>query len=148
MTSVSVVMRAHDVAPFAAKAITSVPLPKHHDLQIVLVNSASLDTREFESVNTPFETYIPYVEQPHRIAAAQNTGIAVSCGEVIAILDPDDICEPDYLSLRLVLRDAGRKDGSVAINLARWEIAFSPQTVTRIVQWPRTPTHVLSNWIG
>ncbi len=102
MTSVSVLMCAHNVAPFAAEAMTSVLLQKHRDLQIVIVNDGSSDTRELDNAISPFEKYITYLKQPHRgIAAARNSGIAACQGEVVAILDPDDIWEPDYLRVQL-----------------------------------------------
>ena len=100
--AVSVIMPAYRVAEYIGAAIESVLNQTYTDHEIIVVNDGSPDTVELESVLAPYRDQIIYIKQRNRgCSAARNTAIRASRGRYIALLDPDDLWEPDYLKVQL-----------------------------------------------
>ena len=100
--TVSVIMPAYRVAEYIGAAIESVLNQTYTDYEIVVVNDGSPDTAELESELAPYRDQIIYIKQNNRgCSAARNTAIRASRGRYIALLDPDDLWEPDYLKIHL-----------------------------------------------
>ena len=95
---VSVIVPAHNAAPYLAEAIDSIQAQAHGNLDIVVVDDGSTDaTAEIAAVDG-----VRLQRQPHRGAgAARNAGLALARGEFIAFLDADDLWTAGRLDLQL-----------------------------------------------
>ncbi len=94
MPRVSVIVPAYNAAPFLRDALESVLRQTYADWEVVVVDDGSTDrTKDVVEACIPaFDGRLRYVYQENRgCAAARNTAIAVSSGELIALLDADDI---------------------------------------------------------
>ena len=107
--AVSVIIPAYNTAQFIAETLQSVFAQTFTDYEVIVINDGSPDTPELERVIAPYRDRIHYLVQANRgLSAARNAGIAVASGEFVALLDSDDVWEPDYLSHQLaVMRDSG-----------------------------------------
>ena len=104
---VSIIIPCYNVARYVSEALDSVLGQTFTDYEIVVVNDGSPDTEEFERVIAPYRQKIVYIQQHNRgLAGARNAGLVVARGEYIALLDPDDVWEPNYLSVQINELDA------------------------------------------
>jgi glycosyltransferase involved in cell wall biosynthesis len=95
---VSVIIPAYNVAPYIAETLKSVFGQTKSAFEVVVVNDGSPDTTELEEVLRPFRDRIVYLKQENRgLSGARNTGIRVATGDLIALLDGDDVWMPQYL---------------------------------------------------
>jgi len=103
---VSVVIPCYNTAQFIAEAVGSVLAQTYLDYEIVIVNDGSPDTPELERVLAPWTNRIVYTKiENHGLAGARNAGILISKGEFIALLDSDDMWEPNYLEVLVCALD-------------------------------------------
>lgn len=111
--AVSVIMPAFRVAEYIAEALDSVLAQTFDDYEIIVVNDGSPDTEELEHVIAGYQDRIVYLKQENRgLSGARNTAIRAARGEFIALLDPDDRWEPNYLAVQIA---AMRKDPSIDV---------------------------------
>lgn len=98
--AVSVIMPAYGVAKYIGAAIDSVLSQTFNDYEIIVVNDGAPDTEELEAVLAPYGDRIVYLKHENRgVCAARNTAISVARGRYLALLDPDDVWEPEYLAV-------------------------------------------------
>ncbi|HET6979224.1 MAG TPA: glycosyltransferase [Pyrinomonadaceae bacterium] len=98
MKKVSVIIPAYSAARFIGAALDSVFAQTYRDYEVVVVNDGSPDTPELEEVLKPYAGKIEYIVQENRgLSGARNSGIRAAHGEFVALLDADDIWEPNYL---------------------------------------------------
>ena len=99
---VSVVIPAYNRAAYLAQAIDSVLAQTYTPLEIIVVDDGSTDdTAQLAA------SYLPRIQLIRQAnagaAAARNSGIAQSHGELIALLDSDDRWLPDKLARQVPL---------------------------------------------
>jgi glycosyltransferase involved in cell wall biosynthesis len=95
---VSVIIPAYNVAPYIAETLKSVFAQTKSAFEVIVVNDGSPDTAELEEVLRPFRDRILYFKQENRgLSGARNTGIRAATGDLIALLDGDDLWVPQYL---------------------------------------------------
>jgi Glycosyl transferase family 2 len=100
--TVSVIVPAYNTAPYIADTIASILTQTYTDYEIVVVNDGSPDTPALEAALAPFRGRIRYIVQQNRgLSGARNTGIGAARGELVALLDSDDVWEPDYLACQV-----------------------------------------------
>jgi glycosyltransferase involved in cell wall biosynthesis len=91
-----VVIPAYNVERFVADAIESVFAQTHVPTEVIVINDGSTDGTG--DVVSRFRGRITYVEQENRgLAGARNAGLAVASGDVIGLLDADDVWLPERL---------------------------------------------------
>jgi glycosyltransferase involved in cell wall biosynthesis len=102
---VSVIIPAHNVAPFIVETLESLFAQTWRDFEAIVINDGSTDNTEERLA--PYRDRIIYVKQNNRgLAAARNAGLRVARGRFIALLDGDDLWEPRFLEeLMEMLRD-------------------------------------------
>jgi glycosyltransferase involved in cell wall biosynthesis len=104
---VSIIIPCYNVARYVAEALDSVLAQTLTDYETIVVNDGSPDTEEFERVIAPYQQKIVYIRQNNRgLAGARNAGLGMARGEYIALLDPDDIWESNYLAVQVKELDA------------------------------------------
>lgn len=109
--AVSVVVPAYNVSRYIADTLDSVFAQTFTDYEIIVVNDGAPDTEELERALEPYRERIIYLKQENRgISGARNTGIRAARAPLIALLDGDDMWEPEFLSVML---DELRRDSSV-----------------------------------
>jgi hypothetical protein len=134
---VSVVIPAYNQAAFVGEAIQSVLDQTYSNFEIILVNDASLDhTNEVvKQFDDPRLRYIVH-EKNLGLPAARNTGILASTGEIVALLDADDLFHPEKLKAHVHFLDKHPEVG-VTYN-ARFELNHSAKTIRELWRPPLT----------
>jgi glycosyltransferase involved in cell wall biosynthesis len=120
---VSVLIPAHDAAPFLDETLTSLVEQTYTDWEAIVVDDASnddtLDVARRWSEREPRIRVIALAENSGP-AVARHAGAAVATGELLGLLDADDRWLPKYLERQLDLFDnavaSGANVGIVACN--------------------------------
>jgi len=100
--AVSVIMPAYGVAEYIGAALDSVLNQTFTDYEILVINDGAPDTEELEAVLEPYRDRIVYLKHENRgLSEARNTAIRVARGRYLALLDPDDLWEPEYLAAQV-----------------------------------------------
>jgi glycosyltransferase involved in cell wall biosynthesis len=96
---VSVIVPAYNRERYLGAALDSALGQDYRRLEIIVIDDGSTDgtagvVHSYSNVR--------YVYQPNRgVAAARNTGVAVSHGEILSFLDSDDLWMPEKLRLQV-----------------------------------------------
>jgi glycosyltransferase involved in cell wall biosynthesis len=94
--SVSVIIPAYNAALYLEPAIDSVLAQTFRNFDVIVVDDGSTD--ETPQIAAKFGDSVYCIHQSNQgLSGARNTGIRNSQGEVIALLDADDLWEPHYL---------------------------------------------------
>lgn len=103
---ISIIIPAYNTACFIGETLASVLGQTLTDFEIIVVNDGSPDTDDLEAALEPYRDRIRYIVQENRgLSGARNTGIAAARADLVALLDSDDVWEPEYLEHQLeVLR--------------------------------------------
>lgn len=100
--SVSVIIPVFNGASFLPEAVASIRRQRIRVDEIIIIDDGSTDRTA--EVAAGLGDDIHYIYQTNRGPhAAQNTGLAMAQGEVIAFLDADDLWPDDKLSIQLPL---------------------------------------------
>jgi glycosyltransferase involved in cell wall biosynthesis len=95
---VSVIIPAYNAASYIKATIDSVFSQTYRHFEVIVVNDGSPDTIILEKVLLPYRESITYIQQENRgLSGARNTGLRAAKGNLISLLDADDIWLPDYL---------------------------------------------------
>lgn len=99
---VSVIIPAYNQARYLKQAIDSVLAQTYRDFEIIVVDDGSTD--DTAAIAAAYGGQIHYIYQENRgLAGARNTGIRAAQGELIGLLDSDDIWLPNYLKAMVKL---------------------------------------------
>jgi glycosyltransferase involved in cell wall biosynthesis len=99
---VSIIVPCYNTAGLVAETLKSVYAQTYKDFEVVIVNDGSPDTPELERAIAPWRDRLTYVQTENcGLAGARNNGIRAAHGELIALLDSDDIWEPNYLAVQV-----------------------------------------------
>lgn len=99
---VSVVIPAYRAVRSIAATLDSVLAQTYRDYEIIVVNDGSPDSAELENVLERYASRLTYIRQENQgPAGARNTGILAARGEYVALLDADDLWEPDHLAAQV-----------------------------------------------
>jgi glycosyltransferase involved in cell wall biosynthesis len=121
MPRTSVIVPAYNSARYLKAALTSVLIQTVSDWEIILVDDGSTDnTRETVAALQPaFGNKLKYVYQSNRgLPGARNAGIRQSSGELLALLDADDVWLPNRLERGLASLDSDSRCGLVHAKIA------------------------------
>jgi glycosyltransferase involved in cell wall biosynthesis len=100
--AVSVIVPCYQVTEFIAETLNSLRAQTFRDFETIIIADECPDAVELERALVPYRDEIVYIKQKDRgLPAARNAGIAVSRGRIIALLDGDDIWEPNYLEVQV-----------------------------------------------
>ena len=121
--TVSVVIPAFDASKYLPAAIRSALGQSHRPFEVIVVDDGSSDATA--SIAQRFGAPVRVLRRPHRGAgAARNAGIREAGGAFIALLDADDLWEPDKLAQQLRLFEA---DPTLDVAFAGVEQFVSPE---------------------
>lgn len=92
----SIVIPAFQAASFIGEALRSALTQTLQPREIIVCDDGSID--DLASAVAPFEDRIRFLHRPRRgVGAARNAAIEVASGDFIALLDADDVFEPERL---------------------------------------------------
>lgn len=104
---VSVVIPAYRAAQTIVATLDSVLAQTFQDYEIIVINDGSPDSEQLELVLETYRGRIKYVSQENQgPAGARNTGIRMARGEYVALLDADDLWDPEHLAAQLKVLEA------------------------------------------
>lgn len=105
---VSVVMPAHNAAPFLREAIESVLAQTYPYFELLVIDDGSTDdTRAVAAAIGEGDPRLRVLAQPHGgIAASRNAGLKIARGQYLAWLDADDLCMPGRLEAQVAALEA------------------------------------------
>jgi glycosyltransferase involved in cell wall biosynthesis len=104
---VSVIVPAYNVTAYVGEALESLRAQTFRDFETVLVNDGCPDTGNLEKALAPYAREIVYLKTTNGgVARARNAGIQVARGAFVALLDPDDFWEREYLASQMAMFDA------------------------------------------
>jgi len=110
---VSVIIPAYKTAEYIGETLQSVFDQTFKDYEVIVVNDGAPDTEEIESAIEPYVGRVNYIKQENRgLSGARNTAIRNARGEYVALLDSDDVWEPEYLEVQVA---AMERDPSVDV---------------------------------
>jgi glycosyltransferase involved in cell wall biosynthesis len=102
--AVSVIVPAYNVTEYIAETLASLRTQTFRDFETVVVNDGCPDTANLERAIEPYRGEITYIKQKNGgLANARNTAIRSATAPLVALLDSDDIWEPDYLAVQTSL---------------------------------------------
>ncbi len=95
---VSIIMPVYNVEKYIGEAIESVLNQSHSNLELIVIDDCTPD-KSMEIAKTYTDSRIVFCKNPKNLGLAQtrNTGMRVSKGKYIAMLDSDDIATPDRI---------------------------------------------------
>lgn len=89
---ISIIIPAYNVSAYIGEALSSVFIQDFKSYEVLIINDGSTDTPELERELEPYRDKINYLSQRNRgIAAARNAALRAARGELIALLDADDV---------------------------------------------------------
>jgi glycosyltransferase involved in cell wall biosynthesis len=112
--TVSVVMTLYNKGPYVIEAIRSILDGSYTDLEVVVVDDASTDEGPelVQALDDHRVRFLPHAVNTGRAAAA-NRGFLAAQGSYIAILDADDISQPERLARQVAYLEAHPEVGVV-----------------------------------
>ncbi len=93
---VSVIVPNYNHAAYLPDALDSILAQRYPDFEIIVVDDGSTDHSR-EVIDGYGERVRPIFQENQGLSAARNSGIRVARGEYIALLDADDLYEPDFM---------------------------------------------------
>jgi glycosyltransferase involved in cell wall biosynthesis len=97
---VSVVVPTCNYGRYISEAVASVLAQRYPHVEVVVVDDGSTDDTPHRL--EPYRDRITCIRQENQgVSAARNTGIRAARGEVIALLDADDVWHPRKLELQM-----------------------------------------------
>ena len=108
MPAVSIVMPAYNVEPYVGEAIRSALAQTYSDFELIVVDDGSKDgTADVVRRRAREDPRIHLVQHANRgLAGARNSALRAARGAFIALLDSDDLWEPDFLAEQMAILEA------------------------------------------
>jgi len=99
MPLVSVIIPTYNRASYLKEAVQSVLGQTFQDFELIVVDDGSTDSTP--SVLQVFADVITYIYQENKgVSSARNTGLERAAGSLIALLDSDDLWDPQKLEVQ------------------------------------------------
>lgn len=108
MPAVSVIMPAYNVEPYVGEAIRSALAQTFTDFELIVVDDGSKDgTADVVKSMARADSRVKLVQQANRgLAGARNSALRAARGEFFALLDSDDVWEPEFLAEQMAIMTA------------------------------------------
>ena len=107
MATVSVIMPAFNVAPYICDALESVLGQTYSDLEVVVVDDGSVDgSAAIAERYAARDSRVRVFRKANGgISSSRNRALQVARGEMMALLDGDDVWDPTYLEQQVSILD-------------------------------------------
>jgi glycosyltransferase involved in cell wall biosynthesis len=150
---VSAVVPLYNRTALARETIDSVLAQTFEDLELIAVDDGSAE--DVPTILGSLLACLRLVRRDHGgIAAARNTGLAASRGEMVAFLDSDDVWLPQKLERQVALLEANPHLAACFTNHSHWrdgaivrerrvDARFAEDPLTALVSRPEVSTSSL-----
>ena len=151
MPEVSVIIPAYNAARFIGEALQSVLQQTFQDFEIIVVDDGSTDdtARVVAGIADP---RIRYVYQENKgLSSARNHGLRLAQGGYIALLDADDMWQPQYLARMIETLQNNAQAGAAYCGFRYMDAAGRPLkvVVSRVVPPQRFRSELVRrNWLS
>ena len=151
---VSVVVPAFNAEATLARTLASVQSQTYANLEIVVVDDGSTDgTRRLAEAEARADPRIRVLSQPNGgVAEARNAGVRASKGNLVALIDADDLWHPEKIARQVaVLAEGGPAMGFVYTYYRRIDAhdnVLSMPTVASDYEGYVFLRHLLFNFVG
>ncbi|HEY3780813.1 MAG TPA: glycosyltransferase [Fimbriimonadaceae bacterium] len=99
---VSIIITCYNAAPYLRASLDSALVQDYDTIEVIAVDDGSKD--ETAQILASYKNRIKIITQENAgCAAARNTGLSHATGEIIVILDSDDVLLPDSISSKIDL---------------------------------------------
>jgi glycosyltransferase involved in cell wall biosynthesis len=108
MVKVSAIIPCYNHGQYIQQCLDSIKKQTYTNIEIIIVNDGSTDPDTIRVINSINEPGIIVINQTNQgLAAARNTGIDVSTGEIILPIDADDYLGDQYVekAVNLLIKD-------------------------------------------
>jgi glycosyltransferase involved in cell wall biosynthesis len=138
---VSVIIPCFNHGEFLSEAVQSVTAIQRDDVELIVVDDGSTDERTRKEMAALTARSIKVIRQENKgLAAARNSGIAISRGKYILPLDADNRLRSSYIEHGIRVLDANPQVGVVygdaeyiGIRTGRWHVGSFERD--RLLQW-------------
>jgi glycosyltransferase involved in cell wall biosynthesis len=120
---VSVIVAVYNGERFLAEALDSVFAQDYRPMEVIIVDDGSTDRTAEIARSFPQARY--FFQRNQGLSAARNAGIAAARGDLIALLDADDVMLPNKLTVQAQYL---REHPDVGCVLCRQKILLEPGT--------------------
>src|SRR6476660_4851457 len=112
MSLVSVIVPCYNHAQYLSKALESVLVQTYNNWECIIINDGSTDnTKEVVADFCERDTRFRYLYQQNKgLANARNTGLKLSTGEYIQLLDADDAILKTKFEKQIALMESDSAD--------------------------------------
>jgi glycosyltransferase involved in cell wall biosynthesis len=145
---VSVVIPVFNGTKYIIPTLESVLQQTYDHYEIIIIDDGSTDQLKalLEPYLTKFPTKIKYFYQENQgLSATRNQGIKLSSGELIALLDADDLFYPNKLAEQVAIFQAKPHIGLVQ---SGWELVDeNGNFMSAVKPWEKSPTLDLKDWL-
>jgi glycosyltransferase involved in cell wall biosynthesis len=136
---VSVVICTWNCSRYLSETVSSALAQTWPNLEVIVVDDGSTD--DTRAVIAPFLGRVRYEPRTHQgLAAARNEGIRLAAGELVALLDADDLWAPEKIATQVEIARRRPESGLVACN----GVEFADDTVCRAELLSVRFTHALA----
>lgn len=97
---VSILIPAFNAGNFIQETLESVLAQTYPNIEIIVVDDGSTDDTQ-QKILAFGERIIYIYQQNGGIASARNRGMALTRGQLVALLDADDICHPNRIAIQV-----------------------------------------------
>ena len=100
---VSVIIPVYNATHYIPEALNCLRAQTFRDFEVILTNDGCPDTENLEFALEPYWNEVRYLKSGQHASAAgsRNNAINASSAKYIALLDADDLWEPDYLKVHV-----------------------------------------------
>jgi glycosyltransferase involved in cell wall biosynthesis len=147
---VSVIMPVYNAEAWLPRAIDSVLMQSHAELELITVDDGSSDrSPAMLDAYAVTDARVRVLRQPCNggVAAARNAGIAAARGDYVAFLDADDWWHPAKLECQLT---SMRSSGALISYASYWRVAEDGRVLGKVTPPPQVNWQdmLASNFIG
>ncbi len=105
MPAVSVIMAAYNVEAYLTAAMSQCARQTFRDFELIVIDDGSTDqTYKLALENAAGDPRVRVLQKTNGgISSARNVGLQVATGDLIALLDSDDIWDPQFLQAQVDL---------------------------------------------
>ena len=141
---VSVIIPVYNCELYIAEAIESVFNQTYTDYEIIVINDGSTDNTC--QVLQPYMTKIRYFYQENKgLSATRNQGIKMAKGELIALLDADDLFLCYKLQEQVAIFDS---QPSIGLVQSGWRVVNEKgEKIQDVEPWHKSPELDLVSWL-
>jgi glycosyltransferase involved in cell wall biosynthesis len=110
--TVSIVVTCYNFAPYIAETLRSIAAQTHRDFEAIVVDNNSVDgsVELIESVASADRRFTLVREPAQGVHHSLNAGLTRATGDIVLLLDGDDVCRPERVAETLRCFDATGAD--------------------------------------